>query len=92
MALEINVSEELSPSGVALQGYLRVMSVAFTREPMLRIIVNVWKDRASRDYGGKEPLATLHLALPPFEDGACSQAAIYTYLKTLPAFANAVDV
>jgi hypothetical protein len=100
MALQIDLSAEKSNTGVAAPtAYARIVQLAFdTRTGQVSLAVDVHATQQTRT-DGKSPVyggiysGIVGTDMPNLDDTIPGvRAVLYTWLKTLPDFAGAIDV
>lgn len=98
MALQLNLAD--TNVGVpAPEAYARIVSLNFdVRMNLVHVAVDIYFDQAMRE-AGKSPVSggvytgTVGVDMPSLDDTIPGvRAALYAWLKTLPAFAGATDV
>lgn len=98
MALQINMTET-NVGLEAPQAYARIMSLNFNAtDGKVSVHVDIYASEAARQ-AGKIPIGgavysgTVGIDFPSLDESIPGiRAAVYTWLKTLPAFSGAVDV
>ncbi len=87
MALQLNIT---TPQGVpAPEAYAQITSFRGNKVTVM-FVVDIFFNAAVAVQDGIQPLQSLSYTVP-YTDGA-GIAVLYTYLKTLPEFAGAIDV
>lgn len=89
MALQINLTDE--HTGLVVNNcYVRILKVNYDKEAIIDIQVGFWVSQNARN--DNRSALTYRGYEVPYADNGTSLASLYTYLKTLPEFANAQDV
>lgn len=93
MALQISISEANSSTGIAIpEAYIRIHIVSFRTDGAISISGVVYYNAAARQ-AGKQPVQSFGMILPNANPSAGDlRDQGYTYLKTLPEYAGAIDV
>jgi hypothetical protein len=101
MALQLNLTADKTAVGLAApEAYARIVHLAFdTKTGQVTLAVDVHADAASRA-ASKSPVTggiyrgITGVDMPNIDEALASgvRSSLYTWLKTLPDFAGAVDV
>lgn len=94
MPLLLDISEDRCVFGVAVTGaYARIARITFDdATDMVEVAVNIWVNLQARNQG-RAPIAggVYSGILGASGPASLARGVIYTWLKTLPDFATAVD-
>lgn len=95
MALQVALSAETSGIGTPIQAaYARIVAIQYSvQDGKLLFAIEYHWDQAAR-HAPLRPIGGQTFSIDSFDFAAevGIKAALYTYLKTLPIFAGAVDV
>ena len=105
MALKITVSAADSTIGVQMvNAYARIGNMYFNDRTFVRFSVSYYVSKAARDTvldvvtpespAPVNPFKTVEFSMDAFDHEAeeSPKSQLYTFMKTLPAFADAVDI
>jgi hypothetical protein len=95
MALQISLDSDTSPNGNASpSAYVRIVLFTFDIKTDMYFCVLEFHHNAAARQNGKNPIkgASYHIDGAAIPDTGGIRNNLYTYLKTLPEFAGAIDV